>query len=144
MHGATAIEMALVLPILLLLVFGIIECGRVMMVKQILVNTAREATRRAIVPGATDRHIHEIILGSMDSAGIQNYQAHVELDNVTHDLETGSQDGNYHYNGIINNAQARSQVAIQLSVLHSDISLGPMSIIAGDRRITAFAKMRKE
>ena len=47
--GAVAVEMAIVLPLLLVLVFGIIEFGRLMMVQQILVNTAREAARRAVV-----------------------------------------------------------------------------------------------
>jgi Flp pilus assembly protein TadG len=55
-RGAVAIEFALVLPIFLLLVFGVIEVGRMVMVYQILTNGAREGARYAIVPGRTEEN----------------------------------------------------------------------------------------
>ena len=135
-RGATAVEMALVLPLLLALVFGIIECGRAMMVQQILVNTAREAARRAVIPGATDQHVHEILVGYMDSAGIEEYEVNATLDGTVHEISATS--------SVITHANSKTRIGIEVSVLHSDVAWGPMSIIAGNRSIAAVVEMRKE
>lgn len=46
-RGATAIEFALLAPVFLMLLFGIIEVGRLMWVKQVLTETAFNAARCA-------------------------------------------------------------------------------------------------
>ncbi|MEI8372312.1 MAG: TadE family protein [Planctomycetota bacterium] len=56
-RGAAAVEFALVAPLFLLLIFGIIECGRMLMVQEILVNVTREGARAAIIPGETDAQV---------------------------------------------------------------------------------------
>ena len=48
-RGQTLVEAALVLPILLLFFFGIFEFGRILMVKQVISNAAREAARAAAI-----------------------------------------------------------------------------------------------
>jgi Flp pilus assembly protein TadG len=48
-RGAAAVEMAIVLPVLILLVGGIIDFGRAFMTQVILTNAAREGTRVAVV-----------------------------------------------------------------------------------------------
>lgn len=52
-QGAAMVEFALVLPLLLVFLFGIIEFGLVMYNKQILTNAAREAARAGIVARKT-------------------------------------------------------------------------------------------
>ena len=47
--GSAVLEMALVLPILLMLLFGVVEFGRVLMVKQAITNAAREGARAGAV-----------------------------------------------------------------------------------------------
>lgn len=47
--GVAAIELALVAPVFFLLVFGLIEFGRMMMVQQSLTNAAREGCRTAVM-----------------------------------------------------------------------------------------------
>lgn len=54
--GQALVEMAFVLPILLMLVFGITEFGRILGAELILSNSAREGARYAAV-GATDTEI---------------------------------------------------------------------------------------
>ena len=49
--GQNLVEFALVVPILLLLVFGIAEFGRAWMTRNILTGAVREAVRVAVVPG---------------------------------------------------------------------------------------------
>jgi Flp pilus assembly pilin Flp len=48
-RGAAAVELALVMPILVMLLFGIIEFARVWNLKQTLTDAAREGTRIAVV-----------------------------------------------------------------------------------------------
>ena len=46
-RGASTVELAVVAPVLFLLVFGVIELGRMVMVQQALTNAAREGCRTA-------------------------------------------------------------------------------------------------
>ncbi|MGI9515597.1 MAG: TadE/TadG family type IV pilus assembly protein [Pirellulaceae bacterium] len=78
-------EMAIVLPILLMLLLGIIEMGRVMMINQMATNACREGCRRAIVPGATDAQITSIVNGYLDAAGISATGREVKLMNSAGD-----------------------------------------------------------
>lgn len=50
--GSATVEFALITPILLLMIFGIIEFGRVLSVQHLLNTAAREAARVAVLPGA--------------------------------------------------------------------------------------------
>lgn len=54
-RGAAAVEMALVLPVLILLVGGVIDFGRAFMTQTVLTNAAREGTRTAIVVDDTTK-----------------------------------------------------------------------------------------
>jgi Flp pilus assembly protein TadG len=51
--GATLVEFAIVAPLLFLLILGIVEFGRAVMVQQILTNAAREGARRGILEQST-------------------------------------------------------------------------------------------
>lgn len=67
--GQALVEMALVLPILLLLVFGIVEFGRILNAKLIVSNASREGARYAAVSGiiATDTQITDVVNNSAPS-----------------------------------------------------------------------------
>jgi len=56
-RGAAAVEMALVLPVLLLVVFGIIDFGRVLNAQVKVTEAAREGARAASVAGAGDDRV---------------------------------------------------------------------------------------
>lgn len=53
-RGAAAVEFALVAPLLILLVFGIIEFGRVWSARNVYISAAREGARVAAVGGTAD------------------------------------------------------------------------------------------
>jgi Flp pilus assembly protein TadG len=61
--------MALVLPVFLLIVMGIIEFGRAMMVGQLLTNGARHGARRAIIAGSSntsvETDIHDFLTSTL-------------------------------------------------------------------------------
>ena len=68
-RGAVTVEMALVLPIFMMLVFGIIEFGRGFMIMQLVTNAAREGCRRGIIDGSTNSDVTSYIQTFMQSSG---------------------------------------------------------------------------
>jgi Flp pilus assembly protein TadG len=72
-RGATVVEFALVAPVMFLLIFGVIEFGRLMMVQQAMTNAAREACREAslattINSADVDSVARNVMLGVMADA----------------------------------------------------------------------------
>jgi Flp pilus assembly protein TadG len=72
-RGIAATEFAIVAPIFLLLVIGIMEIGRGMMVQQVLVNASRVGARQAITLGATTAEVQ---------AAVADYAASVAVPGV--------------------------------------------------------------
>ena len=63
-NGATVVEFAIVLPLLILLIFGIIEIGLLLYTKQVMTNAVREGVRAGVVvrtPRLTDAQIEAVI-----------------------------------------------------------------------------------
>jgi Flp pilus assembly protein TadG len=60
-RGAVAAEFALLLPVLLTILFGIIEFGMIMYSREIVTNASREGARAGIVQGPPKRTAGEII-----------------------------------------------------------------------------------
>jgi Flp pilus assembly protein TadG len=72
-RGVALLEVALTLPILLLVAVGIFEFGRAYQTWQILTNAAREGARIAVLPGIDDDAVEErvqeyLTLGLLDAA----------------------------------------------------------------------------
>lgn len=59
-RGAVAAEFALLLPVFLLILFGIIEFGMLMYGREVVTNAAREGARAGIVQGPPKRTSGEI------------------------------------------------------------------------------------
>ncbi len=62
-------EFAVVLPLLLLLLFGIVEFGWLFMIRQTLVNAAREGCRVAVLKTSTDLDVTERVREVMAPLG---------------------------------------------------------------------------
>jgi hypothetical protein len=56
-RGATAVEFAIILPLLLLFVFGIIEWGLYMYNRQVITNAAREGARYGVLMRMAPREV---------------------------------------------------------------------------------------
>jgi Flp pilus assembly protein TadG len=56
-RGAAAVEFALVAPVFFLMVFGMIEFGRMIMVQQVITNASREGARIAVLDGTTGAEV---------------------------------------------------------------------------------------
>lgn len=124
-RGAATVEFAIVAPLLFLLVLGIIEFGRLMMVQEILTNGAREAARQAVLPTATKSEVEQVVKNYMDANQISGYTLQ------TTDPATTS---------------GGSPVTITLSVPYANVSWLPGEVIqwSGGQTLTARVIMRKE
>jgi len=84
-RGAAVVETALILNVLLLGLLGVFEYGRIVMLRQLMFNAAREGARLAIVgtaadPEATTAQIQQTVTSylagqSLSNMSVQVYQA---------------------------------------------------------------------
>lgn len=84
--GAAAVEFALIAPLMILFTFGLIEIGRLMLVKESATQATREGARLAIRPNAETTEVvqrveEELALMSVD-------QANIDIDPASLDLAT--------------------------------------------------------
>lgn len=79
-RGAAAVEMALVTPFLLLLVFGIIEFGQVFYVQLVLTNASREGARDACLDGADLQSAQAATTRYLESFGLDNADIDISPD----------------------------------------------------------------
>ncbi len=77
-RGTTAVEVAFVLPVFLLLVFAMIEFGHVYMTTQLIVAAARAAARTGVADGKTTADVTAKV-DEILSAGIDSSQATVYI-----------------------------------------------------------------
>ncbi len=69
-RGAAIVEMAVVTPLLLTMIFGVIEFGNSFMIRQMLTNAAREGARVAVIqPVADDAAIRDAVRTAMAARG---------------------------------------------------------------------------
>jgi Flp pilus assembly protein TadG len=64
------VEFAVVAPLFFLLIFAMVEVGRMMMVQQILTNASREGARRGILEQSTAAEVHSTVVGYLADTSI--------------------------------------------------------------------------
>lgn len=69
-RGATTVELAAVLPVFLLLVFGCMEFSRISLIRSLGSNACYEAARASMVTGATEERAREIVDGVLGRLAI--------------------------------------------------------------------------
>lgn len=125
-QGAAVVEFALVLPLLLMIIFGIIEFGRLFWVKEILTYAAREGGRAAIVPGATNTSVQTAISNAMTGSGLTLYT----IERIPDDISS---------------AGGGSSVTIKIKISYDDVTVIPgflTSLVGKD--LVGEVVMRKE
>jgi Flp pilus assembly protein TadG len=83
--GAAAVEMAQVLPILLVMLFGIVDFGLTMYTQEVLANASREGARqgiRFVTPMLTDSDIVTITKDTLDKGYVDSSKATVTVTNA--------------------------------------------------------------
>jgi Flp pilus assembly protein TadG len=65
-----AVEFAVVAPLFFLLVFGMIEFGRAVMVQQVITNASREGARLAVLDGSTGTQVKTAVVAYLQRGSI--------------------------------------------------------------------------
>jgi Flp pilus assembly protein TadG len=125
------LEMAIILPVLLLLLLGILEMGRVVMIYQIATNATREAARQAVVPGATDSGVLSTCNTYLDRGGISSTGRTVQI------LNGGGSSSSLAAIG------SHQPVTIRVQIPFSENTWGFAQIMGG-RTLTSTVTMRRE
>ena len=60
-RGSSAVEFAMIAPLMILFTFGLVEVGRLMLVKQTLTHATREGARVAVRPNADITDVTQLI-----------------------------------------------------------------------------------
>jgi Flp pilus assembly protein TadG len=82
-RGAAAVELALVVPLFLLLIGGSLEAARVCSVSEILTNIARDGCRVAAANGKTNSDAQTRMTTLLSNAGITGYTISITPTDVT-------------------------------------------------------------
>lgn len=123
--GAAVVEFAVVLPVFLLMVLGMIEYGRLIMVQQIITNASREGARGAVIEGATNQSVNQLVTSYLEKASIRGATVTVSPSNP----------GNTKYG---------DPIAVTASIPFNQVSWLPSPMFLGGKTMTAVTVMRRE
>jgi Flp pilus assembly protein TadG len=118
------VEAALLLPLLVLLTFGVIEYGWVLLKTQQIGNAARGGARCAVRADATNAEVEAAVSTLMSSAGIQGYQLTLP--------------------GDVAQIPPASLVTVQISVPYQNIQLAGAPFVPMPAHLQARVSMAKE
>ena len=124
-RAAAVVEFAIVAPLFFLLVFGMIEYGRMVMVQQIITNASREGARQAVLDGATATEVDNAVTDFLEESSI----AGGEVTIVPADPTTASYG---------------DPITVTVSIAFSEVSWLPSPMYLGGQELTASTAMRRE
>jgi Flp pilus assembly protein TadG len=122
--GAAAVEFAIVAPVFFLLVIGMIEVGRAMMVQQVLINASRVGARQAVTAGATASAVQNAVKDYATSVAVPSVSVSVTPDPVA--------------------AKSGDTMTVTTSVNYNNVSWLASPWFLGGKTLTSTSKMRKE
>jgi hypothetical protein len=123
--GAALVEFACVAPIMILFTIGLIEMGRMTMVKQLLTNISREGSRLATLPGASSDGVRSQVEALLSGS-------HIRGATVTLSPE------------LLSSASAGNLVTVSIAVESEKVSWLPTPIFMAGKSISAATSMRRE
>ena len=117
----------MVAPVFFLLVFGMIEFGRMVMVQQVITNASREGARRAVLDGATTQEVTDTVETYLSSGAVPAESVDITVSpNPPTDAAFGE------------------PVTVTVSVPFTDVSWIPTPFFLGDTDMAAQTVMRRE
>lgn len=123
--GAAVVEFAIVAPLFFLLVFAMIEYGRMVMVSQLITNASREGARQAVLDGATNADVENAVNDFLETSSIQG----ADVDTIPSNVSTAD-------NG--------DAITVSVSINFDQISWLPSPMYLGGQEIKASTVMRRE
>ena len=123
--GAAVVEFAVVAPVFILLVFGMIEFGRMVMVQQVLTNASREGARLAVLDGVTVSDVEASVETFLAASAVSGATIAVDPDPLS-------------------DANLGDPVTVTVSVPFGSVSWLPVPMYIGGQTLTATSVMRRE
>jgi Flp pilus assembly protein TadG len=123
-RAAAAVEFAIVAPVFFLLVLGMIEYGRMVMVQQVLTNASREGARAAVLDGADWPEVEALVTSYLTSGSISG--------------ATVTKPSNF------DTAEFGDPMTITVSVPFNQVSWLPSPMYLGGKTLSATTIMRRE
>ncbi len=124
-RGVAVVEFAVVAPLFFLLVFGMIEFGRMVMVQQVITNASREGARVGVLDGATTSDVTGAVNTYLTNAGVQGASVAVTPDPPS-------------------SAGYGAPVTVTVSVGFNQVSWLPSPMFLGGQNLSAVTVMRRE
>lgn len=124
-RATAAVEFAIVAPVFLLLVFGMIEYGRMVMVYQVLTNASREGARVAVLDGASTASV---------TANVNTYLSNGTITGATVTVTPNPP----------STAQYGDPVTVTVSIPFNQVSWLPSPMYLGGKTLTSSTVMRRE
>ncbi|MEO2048962.1 MAG: TadE family protein [Pirellulales bacterium] len=123
-YGVAAVEFAVIAPIFFLMVVGILEFGRALMVQQVIVSAARVGARQAITLNATTAGVTTTVTDYAGNAAVPGVSVVV--------------------NPSPNSAAAGDIITVTTTVNFDQVSWLPTPWFLGGNTLTSASSMRKE
>ncbi len=123
--GAALVEFAMVAPLMILFTLGMIEIGRMTMVKQILVNISREGSRLATLPNSTNQTVQSSVQTLLSGSGIRGATISVSPSSIA-------------------TAPSGSMVSVAITVPAQNVSWLSTPLFMAGKNVQAATSMRKE
>ena len=138
-RGAAMVEMAVCFPVFMLILLGIVEFGRALMVSQMLTNAAREGCRTAVIEGSTNSDVESRIDNVVTSTvGISASEVTKTI-KVT-DRVSGAEDTSA---TAVEDADPRDLILVEITVSADTVSYTPGRFLSGGM-LRGLCAMRKE
>jgi Flp pilus assembly protein TadG len=115
-RGAAVVEFALLLPVLMTLLVGAWEGGRLIEINQILSNAAREGARQAASGQANSTQVQQTVLQYLQDAGLPATNAVVTVSDLTH-------------SGDPSNATQMDQLKVSVSIPFKDVRWSTLVLV---------------
>ena len=122
--GAAAVEFALLMPVFLMIVWGIIEFGRAMMAGQLVTNASRHGARLAIVEGSTnstvEADIDQFLVNSI--GGITPADVGVSYEVIRSGVPVGTD---------LSAAEQKDFITVNVEIDYNKLNLMPIRFLQG-------------
>lgn len=136
--GASILELAITLTILLNLTFGTIEFGYFFFMKNTLQGAAREGARAAILPGGSNNDVTQAVNLVLTSAGLKPQATTPQAAGYTITVRV---------NGVVANASTAftgQPVEVSVTATWGTVGLRPLGLIGASKTVLGAANMRRE
>jgi Flp pilus assembly protein TadG len=86
--GTTTVEMAFILPLFLLFVFGLVDLGRGFMVNHLLTDAARAGCRRSVAGAKSNDDVTAVVDDLLSRLRISDYTTTIKVNGEVADVST--------------------------------------------------------